>query len=84
MSTSSPKGSGSIPSFGITELSEHRLIKFFFEICFALEAIHEKGIVHADLKPTNCLLTGTEIVLKISDFGVSYHLSFANKFLLIR
>ena len=69
------KGStpGSVSSFGITELSESRLWKFFLEICFALEAIHEKGIVHADLKPSNCLLTGADISLKITDFGVSYY-----------
>ena len=66
---------GSVSSFGITELGESRLWKFFLEICFALEAIHDKGIVHADLKPSNCLLAGADIVLKITDFGVSNYLS---------
>ena len=33
------------------DLGEHKIWKFFIQICLALEVIHEKGIVHADLKP---------------------------------
>ena len=34
-----------------TEVGEARVWRFFLQICLALEVIHEKGIVHADLKP---------------------------------
>ena len=54
-----------------TELNESRLWKFFLEICFALEEIHDKGIIHADLKPSNCLLQGKDMLIKLADFGVS-------------
>ena len=40
----------------LTELGEPRVWRFFLQICLALEVIHEKGIVHADLKPPNLLL----------------------------
>ena len=60
---------------------ESRFIKFFFEICLALEAIHEKGIVHADLKPCNFLLSGTDMVIKLTDFGISQIMSSGYNFL---
>ena len=39
----------------LVALGEHRTWKFFIQICLALEHIHDKGIVHADLKPANML-----------------------------
>ena len=56
---------------GLQQLGEARIWKYFLQICLALEVIHEKGIVHADLKPSNLLVTGRDHVLKLSDFGVS-------------
>ena len=37
----------------------------------ALQEIHEQGIVHADLTPSNCLLAGSDMEIKVSDFGIS-------------
>ena len=43
--------------------------------------IHEQGIVHADLKPSNLLMTGRDYDLKLTDFGVSTrHISLIVKF----
>jgi serine/threonine-protein kinase len=38
-------------------------------LCAGLQYVHEKGLVHRDLKPTNILLT-RQGEPKISDFGV--------------
>jgi len=38
-------------SSALTELGEYRTWRFFLQICLALEVIHDKGIVHADIKP---------------------------------
>ena len=40
------------------------------QLCRALRAAHEQGVVHGDLKPQN-LLVGPDGVLKVTDFGVS-------------
>ena len=59
------------PNGGIYELGESKVWRIFIQICLALEFIHEKGIVHADLKPPNLLLKGRDYILKLADFGIS-------------
>lgn len=49
---------------------EHKIVKYFTEICEGLSYIHKKNIVHRDLKPENIFLT-TNDVIKIGDFGLS-------------
>ena len=60
-------------SNGLVELGEQRSWKFFIQICLALDVIHAQGIVHADLKPSNLLMTGRDYDLKLTDFGVSFN-----------
>lgn len=58
----------------LTQLGEARIWRFVIQICSALEVIHEKGVVHADLKPQNVLLSGSNYDPKLTDFGISQKL----------
>ncbi|KAH8620660.1 Protein kinase domain [Trypanosoma vivax] len=49
--------------------SEAHTRRITMQLLFALEFIHQKGIVHRDMKPENCLLSEGDLVCKISDFG---------------
>ncbi|KPI83289.1 putative mitogen-activated protein kinase kinase 3 [Leptomonas seymouri] len=52
-------------------VSEAETRRFVTQLLMAIEYIHDKGIVHRDLKPSNCLLSQDDLVVKISDFGLS-------------
>jgi serine/threonine protein kinase len=44
--------------------------KLMFSLCSAIKYIHDKGIVHADINPTNVMISKDEDV-KLFDFGIS-------------
>ncbi len=47
-----------------------QIAEILYNICYALEYIHNKGYVHLDVKPANIMLTQNGEV-KLMDFGVS-------------
>jgi len=49
---------------------EAKVIEWCIQISMALEYIHERNILHRDLKSKNIFLTKQEII-KIGDFGIS-------------
>lgn len=56
-----------IPLF---ELKEKIHEKLMFSLCSALKYLHEVGIIHADINPTNIMITKNGDV-KLFDFGIS-------------
>lgn len=50
------------------KLHEDELISLFLQLTKTLEFLHQKGIIHHDIKPSNILYTEDGVV-KVSDFG---------------
>ena len=56
----------------------HEALKLFRELMFALGDIHEKGILHRDLKPQN-LMFRNDGSLAIVDFGIAKDIAAADR-----
>eukprot|EP01084_Bolivina_argentea_P165691 287817_1 len=54
-----------------SRLSEKESAEIFYELCNALQHIHENGIVHRDLKLENILIAKNGSI-KLTDFGLAH------------
>lgn len=50
--------------------SHEKSVQIARQLCFALAAAHEQGVIHRDLKPANVMLDGRGNV-RLTDFGVA-------------
>ena len=59
------------------EILESRAANLMFDICSALNYLHQLGIIHRDLKPENIMMSDEtdEGIPKIADFGLSRFLT---------
>ncbi|KAA6399597.1 MAG: putative serine/threonine-protein kinase Nek1 [Streblomastix strix] len=57
-----------------TLMNEDEILNYFVQICLALKHVHDRKILHRDLKGENIFLTKQNIV-NLGDFGVSRMLS---------
>lgn len=53
-----------------TYLEEDMVIDMFTQLCLAIKHIHDRKIVHRDLKSQNVFLNGMNMI-KLGDFGIS-------------
>ncbi|KAK4365766.1 hypothetical protein RND71_013646 [Anisodus tanguticus] len=53
---------------GLPELEVKKHTK---NVLLGLSHVHNRGIIHCDIKPGNILLVGTDEIAKIADFGLS-------------
>lgn len=50
--------------------SESQILKWFTQICLGVKHVHDRKVIHRDLKAENIFLTKSGMA-KIGDFGVS-------------
>jgi len=51
-------------------VSEDRILDWFVQICLAIKYVHDRKILHRDLKPQNIFMSEGDII-KLGDFGIS-------------
>jgi serine/threonine-protein kinase len=54
----------------VGRLPEEKATQLARELCLALAAVHEQGLLHRDLKPANVMLDGRGKV-RLADFGLA-------------
>jgi serine/threonine protein kinase len=52
---------------------EEDILNWLFQVCLALQYLHENSIVHRDIKPSNIFLMENNII-KLGDFGLSKYI----------
>lgn len=61
-------------------LQQQEILYYFSQVLLGVDYIHNKNIIHRDLKAENILLTGKRgLLVKIGDFGISKMLASAKK-----
>ena len=52
------------------KIPEKEVAEITCQVCLALQAAHEQGVVHRDIKPANVMMDSTRTV-KVMDFGIA-------------
>ena len=52
-------------------LPEMTILRFFLQMCFAIDSLHKKKVLHRDLKAPNIFLTGRLDEIRVGDFGIA-------------
>jgi NIMA (never in mitosis gene a)-related kinase len=60
------------------DFSENEIIDVFFQMCKGVKYLHERNLIHRELKPENIFIT-EDSTIKIADFAIAKYLDEAIK-----
>ena len=60
-------------------IEKHLIYHIISDICKGLKEIHNKKLIHRDLRPSNLFLTG-DLKVKIGNFGIAKRLNYINEY----
>jgi serine/threonine-protein kinase len=63
---------------GAAPFTVERALHIGIQLCAGIGYAHRAGLIHADVKPQNILITGSDVV-KVTDFGIAQALSVAQQ-----
>jgi NIMA (never in mitosis gene a)-related kinase len=52
-------------------LPEQQVLDYFVQLCLAMKHVHDRKVLHRDIKSQNIFLTQNRKVLKLGDFGIA-------------
>ena len=52
-------------------LPEGQVLDYFVQLCLAMKHVHDRKVLHRDIKSQNIFLTQNKRVLKLGDFGIA-------------
>jgi serine/threonine-protein kinase len=64
---------------GSAPFTVERALHIAIQICAGIGYAHRAGLIHADVKPQNILITGSNDTVKVTDFGIAQALSVAQQ-----
>ena len=57
---------------------EEQVLQWFVQLALALHHVHERGVLHRDLKTQNVFVSAAAAHVKLGDFGIAKHLGSAH------
>lgn len=57
-----------------TFIAEAQVLKWVVQLTLALNFLHERKVLHRDIKPMNIMLTEGGDLVKIADFGLAMNI----------
>lgn len=52
-------------------INPHKIVKYFTQICWAVQFAHKKKAIHRDIKPENILYDESKDIVLLADFGIA-------------
>ena len=62
---------GLLKAQGTRSLPEEQVLDYYVQLCLAMKHVHDRKVLHRDIKSQNIFLTQNRKVLKLGDFGIA-------------